>query len=419
MSSKNVLVKMRSLILVLLIVTILIGTVQIMARELDSIHLSVTVVRNNKVISNAQVYIFAVMPNGTCFITKISSGAGGIAGTTLSIKEVIKPIYDWNGKEKRSFKLHPGLYMTAIGKDGEYKYFGVSSIKLPLTLNGPLFVQTKLQLKDKLEIPKKLYSAQRNRKNINTRQQAPSWAWLVWTEEHEMRVTTLKVTTDAHSRASVGYKVKINEQVAFKCTYSVTRKINDEIIIKWSIGAEISWETANIGKSLIMEVNPNNVGYISFKAIVHYECWEYDEPADGDEYFREHRVYITYYWPETLDTIKGTDEITGSQEFLESASGQGWDQVATIIYLHSDISYSFAIPVGTFVKILLSWTRFPGALKVPIDVNLVLKHITAINADARIYAEQGYIVDVYHIEVWRTLNAYYRIPPWVLKLKTH
>lgn len=147
-----------------------------------------------------------------------------------------------------------------------------------------------------------------------------------------MRVTTLEVVTDAHTRASVGYKVKINEQVAFRYTYSVTRKIDDEIIVKWNIGAEISWETTNIGKSLTMKVNPNIVGYISFKAIVRYECWEYDEPADGDEYFREHRVYITYYWPETLDTIKGTDEITVSQGFLESASGQGWNQVVTIIH---------------------------------------------------------------------------------------
>jgi len=419
MSGKNILMKIRPLIFIVLMVTVLIGTVQIIAVELDFIHLSVTVVRNDKVIPNAKVYVFAVMPNGTCFITKLSTGTKGVAGATLSIREIIKPMYDWNKKEKRSFTLHPGLYITAIGKDGEYKYFGVSSVKLPLTLTGPLFVQTKLQLKDKLEVPKKLYSMQGNGKNVNVKQQAPPWAWLVWVEEHEMRVTTLKVVTDEHTRAHIGYTIEKYADIGIECTYSITRKIDDEIIVKWKIGAEISWPVTEIKKALTLDVNPNSVGYISFKAVVRYECWEYDEPADGDEYFREHRVYIASYWPETLDTIKGTDEINGSSEFLESASGQGWNKVATIVHFQKIISYSFAIPVGTLVRVLLAWAGFPAALRVPIDVNLKIRQETAITTYAEIYAEYGYTVDVEYTEAWRTLNAYYHIPAWALILETY
>jgi len=107
MSGKNILMKIRPLIFIVLMVTVLIGTVQIIAVELDFIHLSVTVVRNDKVVPNAKVYVFAVMPNGTCFITKLSTGTKGVAGATLSIREIIKPMYDWNKKEKEALHYIP------------------------------------------------------------------------------------------------------------------------------------------------------------------------------------------------------------------------------------------------------------------------------------------------------------------------
>ena len=374
-------------------------------------------VKDGKIIPNARVYVFAITPNGTRFITRILTGPKGVGGATLSIRDIIKPIDDWNKMEKRSFILYPGLYITAVGEDGEYEYFGASSVKLPLTLTGPLSVQKKVQLKDKLRVSKKMYSAQESGRSISVEQQAPPWAQLIWSEEHTRRETVLQVTTDAHSMASVAYLIEKNKEVAFKCTYSITSEIDDEVIVEWSIGAEISWVISSTEKYLTMDVVPNSVGYVSFMAAVNYECWRYEEPADSGQYFLEHRVYIMYYWPDTLDKIKGDDEITGKQELLKSKSGQGWDQSVYTVYFHYATSYSFAIPVGTIVKLLAS-PYLPAALEVPIDVELVLKDTTAINADARIFAEEGYIVDIYLIEVWRTLNAYYHIPAWALILTT-
>jgi hypothetical protein len=150
-----------------------------------------------------------------------------------------------------------------------------------------------------------------------------------------------------------------------------------------------------------------------------YECWEYEEPADGGELYREHRVYIRYHLPDSLDTTKGVDDIEGTEQFLKSAPGQGLNfaNPATVVTLQEDVSTQFALPGFGFVcEIPLDY--LPVSLVVSIDVCLVLKSGYAVTASVTVYCESGYTVSVYYIKVYRTVNADYSLPCWAIILKT-
>jgi hypothetical protein len=142
-------------------------------------------------------------------------------------------------------------------------------------------------------------------------------------------------------------------------------------------------------------------------------------PADGGELYREHRTYIVYYWPDSLQTVKGEDDIEGNQIFLKPATGAGWNTIATVVYLHWDVSQEFDIPISKFIKLIAAtFFEFPQALNVPVDVDLIFKSTDAICADVRVYGVEGCTINIYKVEVWRTLNAYYQIPAWAIILRT-
>ncbi|MEM2537886.1 MAG: hypothetical protein QXE38_01070 [Candidatus Methanomethylicia archaeon] len=397
-------------ILVLFISSLILG-VCIVAQEMDKVYLAIIVTKDYKAIPNVNIYIFATAPNGTRFIKATSTNEHGIATITLSIKDVIKPLIDWNEAEKRSIKLHPVLYITAIGKYEGYKYFGVESTELPLTAIGPLKANVIVELTDKLtKVEEKLGT-------IITEQQAPPWARLIYSKEESKRETLFKVVTDQHTRATAYYEVTKYGIVGFKCTFSVTLYPTNNIIIPWKIGKEITVISNSESNEVTFSVGQNSVGYVSCLVTCTYECWEYEEPANGGEVYREHRVYIRYHLPETLMAVKGDDDIEGTEIYLKSAAGKGWNTPATGVNLEGDVSMSFAIPVFGFV-INIPQQYLPIPLKIPIDVALVIKTGYAVRASVHIFGEEGYTVYVYYIEVRRTVNAYYNFPTWAIVLKT-
>jgi len=405
----------RTITIISLFIVALFGGLYVVSLELDKIHLTVTVLKDGNIIPGANVYVFALAPNGTRLIATACTNQYGIAAFQLSIRNIIKPIIDWNSAEKRSFTISPGLYITSIGVYNNTIFFGSASTKLPLTLTGPLTASIKLDLKH----PIKKVESKIKMASTDIQQQAPPWARLIYSAQTTMRETFFKVSTDQNTKASCAYLVEQYKEVAFKCTYSVTKVIDDSIVIKWTIGAEISWVTSQIESVLGLDVSQNSIGYISCLAAINYECWEYEMPADGGELYREHRAYISYYWPDSLQTVKGEDDIEGNQIFLKSATGKGWNTVATIVYLHWHVSQEFAIPISKFIKfIAATFFEFPQALNVPIDVDLIFKSTDAICADVRVYGVEGCTINVYKVEVWRTLNAYYQIPAWAIILRT-
>jgi hypothetical protein len=403
---------LKTITIISLFIVALFGGVYVVSLELDRIHLTVTVLKDGNTIPGANVYVFASAPNGTRLIATACTNQYGIAAFQLSIKNIIKPIIDWNQAEKRSFTINPGLYITSIGVYNNTIFFGSASTKLPLTLTGPITTNINLDLKH----PMKKVEAKVKMVSTSIQQQAPPWARLIYSTQSAMRETFFKVSTDQNTKAGCTYKVSQNEEVAFKCTYSVTQKIDDSVVIEWTIGAEISWVTSQIGKYFYFEVNPSGTGYLSSLVAINYECWEYDYPADGEVY-REHRVYIAYYWPDTLDKVMGEDDIEGNQVLLDTATGEGLDKYVYGVFLHWDVSLEFAIPVTKFIKLLAAPT-FPKALAVPIDVDLILKSATAINALVNIAGVEGYTIYIYRIQVWRTTNAWYQLPAWAIILRT-
>jgi hypothetical protein len=403
---------LRTIIIILLFIVSLYGAI-VVGKELNTIHLAVLVVKDGKAVSDANVYVFAVTPNGTRLMAVASTDNQGMATFEFSIGEVIKPIINWNSIQK-AIQISPGFYITVIGRVGEYKYFGTGSMKLPLKTIGPLITSTMVELKDRLlKVEGALAST------VNYKQQAPPWATLVYSKEESLRETLFKVATDPHTGAAVGYTMKKYEEIAFKCTFSVTLKYSGTIIIPWKVGNEISWVTSQSEKELVFGVEQNSVKYISCLVTFTYECWEYEEPADGGELYREHRVYIRYHLPDSLDTTKGVDDIEGTEQFLKSAPGQGLNfaNPATVVTLQEDVSTQFALPGFGFVcEIPLDY--LPGSLVVSIDVCLVLKSGYAVTASVTVYCESGYTVSVYYIKVYRTVNADYSLPCWAIILKT-
>jgi len=406
---------LKTITIISLFIVALFGGVYVVSLELDRIHLTVTVLKDGNTIPGANVYVFASAPNGTRLIATACTNQYGIAAFQLSIKNIIKPIIDWNQAEKRSFTINPGLYITSIGVYNNTIFFGSASTKLPLTLTGPITTNVNLDLKH----PIKRVETKIKTVSTNVQQQAPPWAQLIYSAQSTMRETVFKVSTDQNTRAHCGYVVEQYEEVAFKCTYSVTKVIDNSITVTWSIGAEISWVTSQIKKALVFDVGQSSIGYVSFLAAINYECWEYEMPADGGELYREHRVYISYYLPDSLQTVKGEDDIEGNQIFLEPATGKGWNEVATVVLLHQDVSQEFAIPVSKFIKfIAATYFEFPQALNVPVDVDLILKSTYAIGAYVEVYGVDGCAINIYRVEVWRTLNANYKIPAWAIILIT-
>jgi len=402
---------LKSIVIVLLFILTFIGGVYVASMELNRIYLVVTVVNGGRVVPGVNVYVFAITPNGTRFVKSASTNQYGIAAFELLIRDVINPLISWNQAEKRSFTLNPGLYITAFGRYNNTLYFGTGSVKLPLTTIGPIFKSITINLEHKISnVESKLgmYYA---------RQQAPPWAKLIYTEQKTMRETFLKIVTDQNTKASCTYKAEQYKEIAFKCTFSVTLAADDSIKLPWSIGAEISWVVSQIEKVLEFNVAQNSIGYVSCLVAINYECWEYEEPADGGELYLEHRVYIVYYWPDSLQTIKGDDDIEGNQIFLKSALGKGWDTPATAILLCAKVSQEFDIPIFTFI-VGITFPELPLALRVPIDIDLVLKEAYSIWADVRVYGVEGVTINIYYIKVYRTLNAYYQLPAWAIILKT-
>jgi hypothetical protein len=406
---------LRTITIVLLFIIALFGGVYVVSLELDRIHLTVTVLKDGKTIPGANVYVFALAPNGTRLIATACTNQYGIAAFQLSIKNIIKPIIDWNQAEKRSFTINPGLYITSIGVYNNTIFFGSTSTKLPLTLTGPITTNVNLDLKH----PIKKVETKIKTVSTNIQQQAPPWAQLIYSAQSTMRETVFKVSTDQNTKASCGYLVEQYREVAFKCTYSVTKVIDNSITVTWSIGAEISWVTSQIYKTLVFDVGQSSTGYVSFLAAINYECWKYEMPADGGELYREHRTYIVYYWPDSLQTVKGEDDIEGNQIFLRSVTGAGWNTAAFIVYLHWHVSQEFGIPISKFIKLIATlFSKFPQALNVPVDVDLIFKSTDAICADVRVYGVEGCTINIYRVEISRTLNAYYQIPAWAIILRT-
>jgi len=403
---------LRTIIILSLFIASFYGAI-IIGKELNTIHLAVLVAKDGKAISNANVYVFAITPNGTRLMAVASTDSQGIATFEFSIGEVIKPIIDWNSIQK-TIKISPGFYITVIGRVGEYKYFGTGSVKLPLKTIGPLTISTIVELRDRLLKVEGALSS-----TVNYKQQAPPWATLVYSKEESLRETLFKVATDSHTKAAVGYVMKKYGEIAFRCTYAVTLKYSGTIIIPWKVGEEISWVTSQTEKELVFGAGQNSVKYISCLVTFTYECWEYEEPADGGELYREHRVYIRYYLPDSLDTTKDIDDINGTEQFLKSAPGQGLDpeNPSTVIILQEDVSTLFALPGFGFVR-EIPLVYLPASLVVAIDVCLVLKSGYAIDATVMVYCESGYAVSVYYIKVYRTVNADYSLPCWAIILKT-
>jgi hypothetical protein len=403
---------LRTIIIILLFIVSLYGAI-VIGRELNTIHLAVFVVKDGKAVSNANVYVFAITPNGTRLMSVASTDGQGIATFEFSIGEVIKPLIDWNSVQ-RDIQINPGFYITVIGRVGGYKYFGTGSVKLPLKTIGPLITSTIVELGDRLlKVEGALTS------KVDYKQQAPPWARLVYSKEGSLRETLFKVTTDPRTTATVDYTMKKYEEIAFRCTFSVTLKYSGAIIIPWKVASEISWVTSQSEKTLLFNVPQSNVKYISCLVTITYECWEYEEPADDGELYREHRVYIRYHLPDSLDTTKGVDDIDGTEQFLKSAPGQGLYPAdpTTDVKLRGDVGTQFAVPVFGFVRgIPLDY--LPVSLVVSIDVCLVLKSVYAIDATVIVYCESGYIVSVYYIKVYRTVNADYSLPCWAIILKT-
>ncbi|MEM1550010.1 MAG: hypothetical protein QXE58_01575 [Candidatus Methanomethylicia archaeon] len=404
---------LKTIIITLLFVIALFGGVYIIAMALDTIHLNVTVVKDGKTVLGVHVYVFAIAPNGTRFVKSAVTNQYGVASFELSIKDIIKPVMDWNKAEKRSFTINPGLYITTLGKHNNTLYFGAGSIKLPLTLTGPIFTSTTINLQHKItKTQQKIKTS-----TMDMKQQAPPWAKLIYSEQKTMRETFFKVITDQNTKASCGYLAEYNKEVAFKCTFSVTLKSDNSIEVPWSIGAEISWVTSQTEKALTFDVDQNSIGYVSCLVALNYECWEYEEPADGGELYLEHRIYAQYYYPDSLQTTKGEDDIDGNQIFLKSTVGKGWNEVATIVYLYSQVSQEFAIPIITFI-LGIQFSKLPATLRVPIDIDLVIKEAYSISADVRVYGVEGVTINIYYIKVYRTVNAYYELPAWAIILKT-
>ncbi|MCR6624206.1 MAG: hypothetical protein NDF58_06530 [archaeon YNP-LCB-024-027] len=403
---------LRTIIIILLFIVSLYGAI-VVGKELNTIHLAVLVVKDDKAVSDANVYVFAVTPNGTRLMAVASTDNQGMATFEFSIGEVIKPIINWNSVQK-AIQISPGFYITVIGRVGEYKYFGTGSVKLPLKTIGPLITSTMVELKDRLlKVEGALAST------VNYKQQAPPWATLVYSKEESLRETLFKVATDPHTTATVDYTMNKYEEIAFKCTFSVTLKYSGTIIIPWKVDKEISWVTSQSEKTLLFNVPQSSVNYISCLVTFTYECWEYEEPADGGELYREHRVYIRYHLPDSLDTTKGVDDIGGTEQFLKSSPGQGLYPAnpTTDVKLREDVSTQFALPGFGFVR-TIPLDYLPVSLVVSIDVCLVLKSGYAVDATVIVYCESGYTVSVYYIKVYRTVNADYSLPCWAIILKT-
>jgi hypothetical protein len=401
--------------ILLLFVFALFGGVYVVSLELDKIHLTVTVLKDENTIPGANVYVYAVFPNGTKLVATTCTNVYGIAAFQLSIKNIIKPIIDWNQAEKRSFIINPGLYITSIGVYNNTIFFGSASTKLPLALTGPITTNINLDLKH----PIKKVETKIKTVSTDIQQQAPPWAQLIYSAQSTRRETFFKVSTDQNTRAHCYYVVEQYREIAFKCTYSITKVIDNSIVVKWTIGAEISWVTSQIKNTLDFSVGQSSIGYVSCLADIIYECWEYEMPADGGELYREHRTYIVSYWPDSLQTVKGEDDIEGNQVFLEPATGKGWDKAATAVLLQEKVSQEFDIPISTFIKfIAATFFEFPQALNVPIDVDLIFKSTDAIWACVGVYGVEGCTINIYKVEVWRTLNAYYQIPAWAIILRT-
>ncbi|MCR6623880.1 MAG: hypothetical protein NDF58_04890 [archaeon YNP-LCB-024-027] len=402
--------RLKLTMILLLFVVALFGGVYVVSLELDRIHLTVTVLKDGNTIPGANVYVYAVFPNGTKLVATTCTNVYGIAVFHLSVKDVIKPIINWNQAEKRSFTINPGLYITSMGVYNNTVYFGSASTKLPLTTSGPIITSVNLELRH----PIKKVEGYAKMASTNIQQVSP-WAKSIYSAQKTMRETFFKVSTDQNTKASCGYLVEQYREVAFKCTYSVTKVIDNSITVTWTIGAEISWVTSQIKKALGLDVSQNSVGYISCLAAINYECWEYEMPADGEVY-REHRVYIAYYWPDTLDKVIGEDDIEGNQVLLDTATGKGLNSIATILYLDWQ---ELAIPISKFIKyISIKYLDFPQVLNVPLDVNLVFKSAHAICAHVEVYGVEGCTINIYKVEVSRTLNACYQIPAWAIILRT-
>jgi hypothetical protein len=403
---------LRTIIIILLFIVSLYGAI-VIGKELNTIHLAVLVVKDGKAVSDANVYVFAVTPNGTRLMAVASTDNQGMATFEFSIGEVIKPIINWNSVQK-AIQISPGFYITVIGRVGEYKYFGTGSMKLPLKTIGPLITSTIVELKDRLlKVEGTLAST------VNYKQQAPPWATLVYSKEESLRETLFKVATDPHTVAAGGYTIWRNREIAFKCTFAVTLKHSDRIILPWKVGEEISWVVSQSEKDVVFGVQQNSAKYISCIVVYAYECWGYEEPAGGDELYREHRVYIRYHLPDSLDSIKGVDDIEGFEQLLKSTPGKGLypEDPTTAVMAHWDISEQFAIPGFGFIRGIPS-CYLPKSLVVPIHVCLVLKSKYAIDVVVMIYCESGYTVSVYYIKVYRTVNADYSLPCWAIILKT-
>jgi hypothetical protein len=89
------------------------------------------------------------------------------------------------------------------------------------------------------------------------------------------------------------------------------------------------------------------------------------------------------------------------------------------VLLQEKVSQEFDIPISTFIKfIAATFFEFPQALNVPIDVDLIFKSTDAIWAYVEVYGVEGCTINIYKVEVWRTLNAYYQIPAWAIILRT-